>query len=137
MKNPLFLDWRDVTGVGEVTYTVQVSLTPSFGELLLEQDGLTSSSYTIAEPLSGEIGPETPYYWRVLASDSNGNRSNPSDPLGFVVGFSLSDVPRWALSVLTGMGGLLLMGMGLLVVRNRKGAGPAEDETEPEGTWSR
>jgi len=137
VRYPLHLDWSDAGGSSDVTYTIQIALDPSFGELELQETGLKTSSYTLNEPVNNGAGSGTPHYWRVFAVDSTGSRSEASDVLAFVVRFSVQDVPQWALSLLTGMGGLVLMGMGVLVVRRRKGPGDPTDEGEPPGSQSR
>jgi len=63
------LDWSDVTGANN--YVVQVSTSPIYSTLIVNQSGLTSSQYQIPP---GLLAINTMYYWRVKAysgSDSS------------------------------------------------------------------
>jgi hypothetical protein len=60
------LDWSDVSGA---TYSVQVSLSGSFGSTVVNQSGLGSSTYSIP---AGVLSNGTTYYWRANATTSSG-----------------------------------------------------------------
>ncbi len=64
---PVTLDWNDVPSAA--TYEVQVSLSPNFTSIVLDESGLTSSQYAIP---SGSLSGLTQYYWRVNATNAGG-----------------------------------------------------------------
>ncbi|HJY64806.1 MAG TPA: T9SS type A sorting domain-containing protein [Ignavibacteria bacterium] len=61
------LDWTDVSGA--TTYGVQVSTSAGFGSTVVNQSGLSSSTYTIG---SGVLNNGTQYFWRANATGSSG-----------------------------------------------------------------
>ncbi|HPO63893.1 MAG TPA: hypothetical protein PK762_12510, partial [Candidatus Kapabacteria bacterium] len=63
---PLF-DWEDV--IGGTSYTLQVSTTADFSNLVLEQTGLETSQYQVTE--EDELNESSLYYWRANASDGS------------------------------------------------------------------
>jgi hypothetical protein len=79
----LFLDWRDsVDPEGDlVTYTVQISTDPTFADPGLVIEGIDGSSLMIDE--SDGLNDLTVYFWRVIAVDSQGNRTFSSQTLSF------------------------------------------------------
>jgi hypothetical protein len=115
-----YFDWEDVSDDSlPVTYTLQVATSQDFASasLVLVEEGLTSSEYTVTEEekLASRSSKE-PYYWRVKAVDGASNSSPWTGAGEFYVGFSL---PKWTvnlfgftLSVWT----ILWWGIGMLVV---------------------
>ncbi|MCX6160767.1 MAG: GEVED domain-containing protein, partial [Ignavibacteriae bacterium] len=71
------LDWSNVATA--TSYDVQVSADAGFSTLLYNVDGLPTSDYTIAVPLS----VFTTYYWRVRATNANGTSPYYSSPFIF------------------------------------------------------
>lgn len=59
------LQWNNSTGA--TSYRVQVSTKPSFGTLVYDQSGITSTSATVTR-----LGGGTTCYWRVSAANSSG-----------------------------------------------------------------
>jgi len=59
------LIWGSVTGA--VSYSLQVSTSASFLNPIVNQTGLSSTSYTL-----GVLSPNTIYYWRVAAVNASG-----------------------------------------------------------------
>jgi len=92
-------DWADASDdSAPVTYTLQVATTENFttASLVLVQDDLTSSEYTVSE--ANELaarGEDDPYYWRVRATDGAGNKSDWSE----VRIFSVAS-PGWTVTIL-------------------------------------
>ncbi len=74
------LNWNDVSGA--TSYSVQVSVNPSFSTTIVNQTGLATSQYTV--PL-GLLQNNVTYYWRANAGSANG--SGPwSSAWSFVTG---------------------------------------------------
>lgn len=61
------LDWNDLSGA--VSYTVQVSLSNSFSSFVVNQSGISNSSYQIP---NGTFSGNTLYYWRVRGVNGAG-----------------------------------------------------------------
>jgi len=110
-ESPVNFDWDDVTDDSlPVTYTLQVATDEDFtsSSIVLEKTGLTRSEYTI--PVAGKLEStkkETPYYWRVKATDGASNDGGWSGAGSFYVGgfsFALAD---WLIYTLCGVGALL------------------------------
>lgn len=59
---PVTLDWYNVTGA--TSYDVQLSDDNGFSNLIVDKNGITSSSYTVSELDNG-----TTYYWRARAKN--------------------------------------------------------------------
>jgi len=83
-----YFDWGDATDPSlPVTYSLQVASDEAFSVILLEVSGLIESEYTFPEgselPKTTE---ETPYYWRVRATDAAANVGDWSAPDSFHVG---------------------------------------------------
>ena len=77
-----------------MTYTLQVATDNSFSTIILEKNGLTQSQYTLSrEEGLQQTDIDTPYYWRVQATDGAFNESGWATPLTFYVQF----LPLWAL----------------------------------------
>lgn len=64
--NPLF-DWNDSTGTAPITYRIQVSTNTSFSSTVIDQNGISVSSYNGSGLSNG-----TQYFWRVNATNSGG-----------------------------------------------------------------
>jgi hypothetical protein len=78
---------------------------------------LTASTYTMTEAQKlPSVSKDSPYYWRVTATDAAQNVSPASTAGTFTVGFFL-DLPQWAIYVLIGVGGLLLLALGFWLGR--------------------
>ena len=105
-KQPITFEWNDITDESGVIYTLQIAADSTFNTLVLQKEGLTASSYTMTEEEKLEtVSKDTPYYWRVIATDGAGNVGAPSAANSFTVGFSFADVPVWAWVV----GGIFLV----------------------------
>jgi hypothetical protein len=110
-KQPVIFDWQDVTDASGVSYTFQLSTDAGFATLVLEQTGLTASDFTLTEAQElASVSKDTPYHWRVKATDGAANESAWSAGT-FTVGFAI-DLPLWAIIVLSVAGALLMLGLG-------------------------
>ena len=120
-KSMAYFDWEDVDDPSEpVTYTLQLATDAEFTEasILVEQEGLTESEYTLTEEEALEsTTEETPYYWRVRAIDGASNASDWTGAGTFFVGFVFPELTGWILYALMGLGGILLFFIGLWVGR--------------------
>lgn len=65
------LDWIDVEGA--TSYTLMVAEDPDFYNIIIEETGLTNSEYQVPE--TTPLNEVTDYYWRVNATDDEGNVS--------------------------------------------------------------
>ncbi|MFC1958491.1 IPT/TIG domain-containing protein [Chloroflexota bacterium] len=110
-----------------VTYALQIATSDTFSEdsIELEITGLTESEYTLAaEERLESVSKDTPYYWRVKATDAALNETDWTETGTFYVGFS------WRLSqqviyVLIGIGALLLgSGLGFWLGRKNSDVPP-------------
>jgi len=101
-------DWGDVTDQSKpVTYSLQVSDTPTFDVLILEVVNLPDSEYTLPEGTElPDVDEENPYYWRVRATDAASNMGDWSEPDTFHVGgwFSLPSGSGWLIHLWWGLG---------------------------------
>jgi hypothetical protein len=79
----LFLDWEDSLDPENqtVSYTVEISTDPSFAASAFVIDGVDGSGVMIDEPVG--LGDLTHYFWRVIAVDTNGNRTLSSEARSF------------------------------------------------------
>ncbi|MBI4546810.1 MAG: T9SS type A sorting domain-containing protein, partial [Ignavibacteriae bacterium] len=59
------LSWNPSSGA--VSYRLQVATTSNFSQLVLDQSGITGTTFTLSNLLS-----DTVYYWRVSASNNSG-----------------------------------------------------------------
>ncbi len=93
-----YFDWDDVDDPSGVTYTLQIATNKDFtsNSIVLEKKELTHSDYntTGVEELQPTVR-ETPYYWRVKATDGASNESQWSTPWSLYV-VSVSGFPNWA-----------------------------------------
>ena len=100
-----------------VTYTLQIATSQNFSEnsIQLEITGLTESEYILAaEERLESVNKDTPYYWRVKATDGASNETEWTDTGTFYVGFTF-ELPGWALYTLIGVAGMLLFLIGYLI----------------------
>jgi len=83
-----YFDWGDATDPSlPVTYTLQVASDEAFNAIVLEVSGLTESEYTFPEGTElPKTTEESPYYWRVRATDAAANVGDWSAPDSFHVG---------------------------------------------------
>jgi hypothetical protein len=74
--------------------------------IVLEQEDLTDSEYTLTEEEKLEPRKkETPYYWRVKATDSASNESAWSAPGSFYTGGGFGfALPSWKIHLWWGLG---------------------------------
>jgi len=100
-ESPVYFDWKDVTDDSPpVIYSLQVAIDDDFtsASIVLEKGNLTNSEYTVTE--AEKLEPrkkETPYYWRVKATDSASNESAWSASRSFYTGGGLGGItlPSW------------------------------------------
>ena len=78
--------WGAVTGAA--SYTLQVATDPAFGSLVINQSGLTATSYTPGSALTGD----TVYYWRVTAVNGCGSKVSSIDAFRTAGGTTCMDV---------------------------------------------
>lgn len=80
-------DWRSVSDFSPpITYKLQVAADRNFTAIVLEKSGLTKSEYTLTEEEKlAAVKKESPYYWRVSATDGANNESGWSAPWSFSV----------------------------------------------------
>ncbi len=79
------LSWNAVTGAD--SYKVQVSEDAGFATLIINQSGVTETSFAVIE-----LSNDTQYYWRVLSTNSAGD-SNWSTPFNFTTLPTIAGVP--------------------------------------------
>ncbi len=65
VANPPTFQWSAVSGA--TSYQLQVSLSPDFSSTVIDQSGITSTSYTPSSSLSNNT-----YHWRIRASNAGG-----------------------------------------------------------------
>jgi hypothetical protein len=108
------LSWQDVTDAnGGIVYNLQLSKDVGFNTILLEKDGLTSSTYTLS--VSETLKPaskKAPYYWRVKAIDAASSESAWSTPSSFFLGFVM---PNWGYYAIGGVVAVILAVGGFLL----------------------
>lgn len=75
----VLLDWSAVTGVGEITYHLQLATDDAFANLVIDQDGIEITSYQNNNLIFGQQ-----YFWRVKANDMD-NVSDWSSVYSFTV----------------------------------------------------
>ena len=101
-----YFDWGDVTDPSlPVTYSLQIAGDQAFTSLILEINPLTKSEYTLTEGTElPNTTEESPYYWRVRATDAAANVGDWSAPDSFHVGgFSLPS-GGWLIHLWWGLG---------------------------------
>ncbi len=72
-------DWEESFSVETPSYTIQVATDPGLASLVINQSGLTTTSFTPGAALS----TGTPYYWQVLAVRSTGTVVASGSPWTF------------------------------------------------------
>jgi len=60
------LDWLAVSGIGDITYHVQLATDESFNDLIVDDDAVAVSAY-----FNHNLDFGQQYFWRVKASDAN------------------------------------------------------------------
>jgi len=75
----IILDWSAVTGVGEITYHLQLATDEAFSNLIIDQDGIDITSFE-----NDKLGFGQQYFWRVKANDMD-NESDWSSAYSFTV----------------------------------------------------
>jgi hypothetical protein len=106
-EQPVTFDWADVTDASmPVTYSLQVAKDADYGNLVINKTGLADSEYTLtdAEELDS-VSKDSPYYWRVKATDVAGNSSDWGPDGTFYVGTTW---PGWLMWLWIGLGALVL-----------------------------
>jgi hypothetical protein len=99
------LSWGTVTDPSGITYTLQIAADENFSSLVQDKSGLNVTEFTV--PLEESLLPvkqETPYYWRVRATDRAQNASDWSTKGSFYTGVSIVTPPGWIQWGLTGLG---------------------------------
>jgi len=82
-----YLDWDAVSGVGDITYHVQLATDDAFTNLVVDENNLSLTAYYNDYLLFGQQ-----YFWRVEAMDDNGS-SGWSEVYSFSV-FSVVDLSK-------------------------------------------
>jgi hypothetical protein len=110
-NQPVQFDWDNVTDASQpVTYTLQIATSESFsaGSIVLEKAGLTSSEYTLTTQLEPAT-KDSPYFWRVIATDAADNESHPTGTGSFYTGGAgFGGIPSWLTYLMIALGVLLL-----------------------------
>lgn len=78
----VILDWSAVSGVGQITYHVQLATDDAFNDLVIDTDGIEVSAYYNMNLLFGQQ-----YFWRVRATDEAPN--NPTSDWSEVFTFTV------------------------------------------------
>jgi len=116
---PITFDWQSVTDPSGVTYTLQIAKDKNFSNIVLTQEGLTESEYTMStaeDEALESTKKDAPYWWRLKAIDGVGNESGWTGAGSFHVGFAF-DMPTWLIYLLIGLGGVALFFVGFFVGR--------------------
>ncbi len=117
---PLTFDWKEVTDASlPVTYTLQVATSDDFAaaSVVLEKAELAASRYALTQVEEAKLsGQETPYYWRIRATDGASNEGDWTGAGQFQVPQPFS-LPSWAIYTLLGLGGLVLFAIGYYLGR--------------------
>lgn len=103
-----------------ITYTLQIATDADFTNIVLQQEGLSTSEYTLTEEeeeLLPSTEEEAPYYWRVRAIDAASNETVWTTPGTFYTGFGWPEFQGWPLYTVMGVGGVLLFFLGLWIGR--------------------
>jgi hypothetical protein len=81
-------NWQESFSVETPTYTIQVATDPAFSSLVVNQSGLTTTSFTPAAVLTDG----TVYYWQVLAVRTTGTVVSMDSPSSFTT-FAATPAP--------------------------------------------
>jgi hypothetical protein len=100
--------WGEITSGSNITYSLQISVSPDLATYVLSKSNIETSSYTLPEE---EALLKGTYYWRVKIVDNYGNESPWSSPSSFRV----SPIPIWVWVVV----GLVVL-VGLMTVAYRE-----------------
>jgi len=119
VEEPVGFHWQAVNDPSGVSYTLQVATDSGFSTLLVDEEGLLGSSYSLDLEELPSAGDDL--YWRVKAIDGAGNEG------GWSAVVSFNAVSRTETSVtvyiLYGLGALAVLALGLWLVRRRGAAG--------------
>ena len=75
----IILDWAPVTGIGQITYHIQLATDAGFTNLVVDEDGIEQTAYFNENLMFAQQ-----YFWRVKANDDDG-ASNWSAAYSFTV----------------------------------------------------
>ncbi len=119
---PVSFHWPEVTDPSGVYYSLQVNTRPDFTTPFINEEGLTSTTFT-----SGKLALGT-YYWRVKAVDGAYNESAWSATSVVKVGL----IPLWVFIIIIVIGFLGMMGAILRFLRRRhlSEPGPKPDASQ-------
>jgi len=106
-EQPVAFDWADVTDASmPVTYSLQIAKDANYASIVINKTGLTDSNYTLADAEElDSVSKDSPYYWRVKATDAAGNSSDWGPNATFYVGTTW---PGWLMWLWIGLGALVL-----------------------------
>ena len=104
------LDWSDSADFASVTYCLEVSTDKDFSTLLISEEGIVDSTYTV-----DSLPSEETYYWRVKSVDIAGNESQ----WGTIESFSTVTEAPLGPVVAVIAGGVMLLGLTFVVIRRR------------------
>ncbi len=62
------LDWNPVSGIGEITYHLQLATDESFSNLVVDEEGIEISAF-----FNNNLNFGQQYFWRVKATDDDGS----------------------------------------------------------------
>jgi len=120
LKPPVLFDWESVgSGDSPVTYTLQIAADNEFsvGKLLLEEDELLNTEYTLAKEKAASLNMyDTQLYWRIRAVGQGDNTGDWTGAGEFQVAKPFS-MPGWAIYTIAGVVGLLLFLAGYFTGR--------------------
>ena len=119
VEEPVGFHWQDVNDPSGVSYTLQVAADSGFSTLLVDEEVLLGSSYSLDLAELPSAGDDL--YWRVKAVDGAGNESGWSAVVSFSVGSGAET--SWTIYLLYGLGGLAVLALGLWLVRRRGAEG--------------
>lgn len=88
--SPAIFQWKDVTDVSGVTYTIQIAADEQFNRLLVQEEGLAKPEFVLPKHALKAVTRQHPYYWRVKAVDGASNQNDWSEPRSFSNGFLLT-----------------------------------------------
>ncbi|MDD5287529.1 MAG: hypothetical protein PHY28_00220 [Dehalococcoidales bacterium] len=113
-------DWSDVSDPSGISYVLEIATSKTFtaDSIVLQKVNLTESTYTLtkAEKLVSSK-KDAPYYWRVKAIDGASNEGNWTTASSFNVGFTFSGFPVWAIVLLSIIGVLVILLVGIWLGR--------------------
>jgi hypothetical protein len=111
---PVSFHWPEVTDPSGVYYSLQVDTRPDFTTPFINEEGLTSISFT-----SGKLALGT-YYWHVKTVDGAYNESAWSATSVVKVGL----IPLWAFMIIIAIGFLVMVGVIMRFLRRHHRSEP-------------